>query len=417
MTTRISSSLLANTAVSPGSYGSPTAYPVITVDQQGRVTSAINQTVTTSTNQTTFGVTYAYDYFSGDNTTTTFNLTRSITGSNTISVMVSGLEQSPNNWTTTSSTITFSTPPGNQYANNIIIKYLVQPGAVALIDTTSDTSNASIGRAATPLAVNTVFSYAQAGFATANTVVANTKILTTPGTSGNILTSNGTSWTSAASALPSPGTSGNVLQSNGTSWTSVASSALPGVLGQAFTTNGTFTIPSGVTAIKATVVGGGGGGKTGAAGAGGGTAISYLTSLTPGNTLAVTIGGGGSGASTGTGGTGGTSQVASGTQTISTISASGGGGGYIGGPYIDSSGGTGSGGTINIGGGAGGRNSPGGSSTLGGGGASSLYDATAGSGRNYGAGGGSAGTYTPCGSPTSNGTGGAGAGGVVIFEW
>ena len=56
-----------------------------------------------------------------------------------------------------------------------------------------------------------------------------------------------------------PGTSGNVLTSNGTTWTSATpATSLPGVLGQAFTSSGTFTIPSGVTAVKVTVVGGGG---------------------------------------------------------------------------------------------------------------------------------------------------------------
>jgi len=102
-----------------------------------------------------------------------------------------------------------------------------------------------------------------------------------------------------------------------------------GASGQAFTTNGTFTIPTGVTKVKVTVVGGGGGGSTGAtvskvarvggSGGGGGTAIAYLTGLTPGNTLAVTIGGGGAGGSCFNGNGGTASTVASGTQSISTI--------------------------------------------------------------------------------------------------
>lgn len=58
--------------------------------------------------------------------------------------------------------------------------------------------------------------------------------------------------------------------------------------------SGTFTIPTGITAIKVTVVGGGGGSV-------------YYVSCVPVQ-----------------GGTGGTSSVSSGTQTISTISATGG---------------------------------------------------------------------------------------------
>jgi len=53
MTTRVSTSVLANTAVTPGIYGggvtsSSHQVPVITVDQQGRLTSAANVTVTST---------------------------------------------------------------------------------------------------------------------------------------------------------------------------------------------------------------------------------------------------------------------------------------------------------------------------------------------------------------------------------
>ena len=52
--------------------------------------------------------------------------------------------------------------------------------------------------------------------------------LVAPGTTGNVLTSNGSSWTSAAPTTPipyvAPGTSGNVLTSNGSSWTSATPS-------------------------------------------------------------------------------------------------------------------------------------------------------------------------------------------------
>jgi len=53
-----------------------------------------------------------------------------------------------------------------------------------------------------------------------------------PGTSGNLVTSNGSAWTSAAPAALSanvpnvaPGTSGNVVTSNGSAWTSAAAAA------------------------------------------------------------------------------------------------------------------------------------------------------------------------------------------------
>lgn len=140
--------------------------------------------------------------------------------------------------------------------------------------------------------------------------------------------------------LSSPGASGNVLQSNGTGFVSTNVAFWPGMRGQAFTSSGTFTIPSGITALKVTVVGGGGGsgagvkningwtgGYSGGGGAGG-VAIKYLTGLTPGNTLSITVGLGGTpgmgSANPTAGGIGGTSTIASGTQTITTVYAYGG---------------------------------------------------------------------------------------------
>lgn len=76
-----------------------------------------------------------------------------------------------------------------------------------------------------------------------------------------------------------------------------------------YTSSTTFTIPTGRTVLKITVVGGGGGGGGnatygGSGGGGGGTSVGYYL-VTPGNTLAVTVGSGGTGGSV-TGGTGGT---------------------------------------------------------------------------------------------------------------
>jgi hypothetical protein len=133
--------------------------------------------------------------------------------------------------------------------------------------------------------------------------------------------------------------------------TALQAAAFTGARGQVFTGNGTFTIPTGVTTVKVTVVGGGGNSgaantgnyRFGIGGGGGGAAIKYLTGLTPGNTLAVTVGG-----------AGGTSSVASGTQSITTISGTGGQTGttnqssY---PSVGVLGGSGTNGDININGG------------------------------------------------------------------
>lgn len=194
---------------------------------------------------------------------------------------------------------------------------------------------------------------------------------------------------------------------------------------QKFTASGTFTIPAGVTAVKVTVVGGGGAGggasvsNTGAGGGSGGLAIKWLTGLTPGNTLAVTIGAGGTGVSNANGNNGSASTVASGTQTISTITANGGTGGQAstnpgpgGGAAISTSGDINGGGNPGLfittasgfGGGGGGTFLGGAGSFVG----STLVGLAALA--NTGSGGGGAGIG-------ATNAGGAGAAGVVIFEW
>lgn len=177
---------------------------------------------------------------------------------------------------------------------------------------------------------------------------------------------------------------------------------------QVFTSSGTFTIPSGISKIKVTVVGGGGNGDGTSywgGGGGGGTAIKYLTGLTATRTLTITVGG-----------QGGTSSVASGTQTISTVSATGGSNAMSSTNNNGGPGGDGSGGDINIKGG-GGNAYPsnaggiGGSSTHGGGGPGQRVNTTTQaliSGGLYGGGGGGG---------TQTGGTGLGAQGVVIVEW
>jgi hypothetical protein len=106
----------------------------------------------------------------------------------------------------------------------------------------------------------------------------------------------------------------------------------------AYTSTQTITIPAGAT--KAVIylwggAGGGGGAKSnesmGGPGAGAGALVKTLTGLTAGNTLALTVGAAGAAGATtpGNGGAGGNSTLASGTQTITTLTANGGGGGGL----------------------------------------------------------------------------------------
>jgi hypothetical protein len=239
--------------------------------------------------------------------------------------------------------------------------------------------------------------------------------------------------TTGAVKFVAPGTSGNVLTSNGTAWASQAISAGGDYVMQVYTSPATWTKPASVKAVKVTVVGGGGGG--GAAhlsdpsspsasyvGGGGGAAIEYLDAPAIPGPVSVTVGSGGAGGTLpsppngNAGSTGGTSSFGP------FLSATGGGGGS--GPGTPGerpgTGGTGSGGQLNFTGGAGpgiqrGADTPGGSSILSSGSPITRIPgpnvANGTTGNLYGGGGSGANGSGPAG-----GVGAAGAAGVVIVE-
>jgi hypothetical protein len=196
----------------------------------------------------------------------------------------------------------------------------------------------------------------------------------------------------------------------------------------AYASSTTFTVPLGVTLVRATVVGGGGGGGgsdgtyAGAGGGAGGFA-SGTFAVTPGNVITVTVGAGGSGGYAGPGGPSGAAGAAGGTGGTSSFgafcSATGGTGGEFqttqatpGGP-----GGQGSGGEVaGLGGyGSDGQNGTlviggnGGHSLMGGGGRTSTAGSPALNGQAPGSGAG--GVYN------SAGSGGRGAPGLVVLEY
>ena len=233
----------------------------------------------------------------------------------------------------------------------------------------------------------------------------------------NVLLGNGT----GALQEVAPGTAGNVLTSAGGTWTSAALTPYAGPNADPKTSGtGTFTIPTGITRIKVTVVGGGGGSSgcqagqnLATGGGGGGTAVKWLTGLTPNNTLNYSVGAGGTaGASpNAAGGAGAASTVSSGTETITTITGNGGAGGVY--SSAGGNGGTATNGDLNVSG-SDGNNASGGTSLFSNGFVatqSPSYRVTATAGNGYG-GGASAATQ-----PAGNVAGAAGSGGLVIFEW
>lgn len=195
---------------------------------------------------------------------------------------------------------------------------------------------------------------------------------------------------------------------------------------ETFTKDGTFTVPEGVTKIKITAVGAGGGGGRAitpvAGGGGGGACIVAVYTVTPGETISVTVGMSGKGASTisnPTGETGGATVVGS------LVTAPGGTGGSSGGIAGEKGGtGGGDGATVDASGGE----EKGGDGAFGSGGASYLgYTSNK---SNLGGGGGS---YGDGGTPNADGSGGDGlyggggsggeavggdgGDGLVIIEW
>jgi hypothetical protein len=276
MTTRVTSSVLANTSVTAGNYGGLTQIPSFTVDNQGRLAFAANNAVSS------------------------------------ISIAASQ--------------ITSTTGSGNAVLSNspTLTGSPLAPTATLGTSNTQIATTAFVGAATTAL-----------GLGTMSTQNANAVAIT-----GGSISGLGSAIPAAAggTGLTAPGASGNILTSNGTTWASTAP-AYTGARGQVFTSNGTFTIPAGITSIKVTVQSGGGGGggdnppfgTTGGGGGGGANAVTFYTGLTPANTLTVTVGGGGAAGVAGsnpTNGTaGGTSSIASGTQSITSTTCTGGGGG------------------------------------------------------------------------------------------
>jgi hypothetical protein len=211
-------------------------------------------------------------------------------------------------------------------------------------------------------------------------------------TANNVLLGNGTS----AVQVVAPGSSGNVLMSNGTTWASTAIVA-GGLTNLAvFTSSGTWTVPPGITRCKVTVTGGGGGAGNAYAGAAGGTAIGIVN--LSGSFATITVGAGGAANTTGAAGT------SSFVYGAITVSATGGTSGNTGTSFSPTTGGGGSGGDINVTGGPGaalaGITATGGASFWGGG--DTWTGASA-----YGSGGG---WYTNIGTV-------AGRSGIVVIEF
>lgn len=296
MTTRVSSSVLANTAVTAGTYGSASLIPVITVDAQGRITSATAATVTGGGGGSG-STTYVVTKFTATAGQTVFTVDYTV---GYVQVYLNGvlLDYATEFTASNGTSITLATGAA---LNDIITVYAY---------TVTSVSNVTGGAAGAVL-------YQSAANTTSNTDV---------GTTGQLLTSAGAGkpyWTAQTAlsiantqitgTITAPQIAPGVIPSGG--FTNIFTSTTPGPA--------SWPAPPSTTKIKVTVVGGGGGTKQFAAGGGGGGVAIKIIPVTGGNSYPYSVGAGGTaGVGPAAGGTGGTTSFGS----PATVSATGGSG-------------------------------------------------------------------------------------------
>jgi hypothetical protein len=100
---------LADTTVTPGTYGDADNTPQITIDQQGRITSATTVATAGAGGGGGGELLIERDVFTATANQTAFTISSAITASSNTQVYIDGVYQAKDNYTTSGSTITFST--------------------------------------------------------------------------------------------------------------------------------------------------------------------------------------------------------------------------------------------------------------------------------------------------------------------
>lgn len=373
---------------------------------------------------------FVTDLFSGDGVTTAFTMSVSPANTASILVAVSGVLQSPDTYSTSGLTLTFSAaPPAG--TGNISVRYLGIPATnvttTAYRTVTEFTATASQTTFSVPSYtagyIDVYRNGVRLGLTDYTATNGTTVVLANAATVGDLVTTESFYVSSVLNAIPSTGGAINNIyldtgNANGTGalklpvgTTGQRPTGAAGYIRQNSTTGNPewwdattsswlqFSQPAGYLITYLLVAGGGGGG--GAGGGGGGGVLAGASTLSSGTTYTITVGAGGTSAAAGTN----TSGTQGNSTTAFTLTAIGGGGGgaYTAGGSAGAGGNGGSGG----GGGSTGSNVAGGSGTAGqgnaGGNGTTAVNPYAGGG---GGGGGGVGSN---GSANYGGAGGIGA--------
>jgi hypothetical protein len=129
------------------------------------------------------------DTFSGNGSQTAFTMSVSPASAASVLVVVSGVTQEPSTYTVASTTLTFSAAPPSG-TNNISVRYLGVPSATTVASFSGGTTGLTPATATTgAVTLAGVLNVANGGTGQSS-----------PGASGNVLTSDGTNWVSSPSS-------------------------------------------------------------------------------------------------------------------------------------------------------------------------------------------------------------------------
>ena len=129
------------------------------------------------------------DTFSGNGSQTAFTMSVSPASAASVLVVISGVTQEPSTYTVAGTTLTFSPAPPSG-TNNISVRYLGVPSATTVASFSGGTTGLTPATATTgAVTLAGILNAANGGTGQSS-----------PGASGNVLTSNGTSWISSPSS-------------------------------------------------------------------------------------------------------------------------------------------------------------------------------------------------------------------------